>query len=127
MKVTVQDLIKMFQENISDDTIVVDNYSKVVGIVDKVNQEQADMIFSQLIENHETSSKFAKRFQTMFQLFTKQAKPGSINPMEASSLENFQKQSEALSERRSELEFEIGKKFLEKGFITQETFEKYYN
>ncbi len=128
MRVTIQDIIKMMESSINDDRIIVENYTKVVGIIDKINKEQAESIFQNLVYNHEVSSQEARSFQAKSNLFTKQAQKGglNVNPMDASKLEGLHNQSEEISTRRSELEIQIGKAFLDKGFIDQKTYDKYY-
>lgn len=126
MIVTVEDIIKLMEENINDDTAIVENYTKVVGIIDKINEQQAKTIFDQVVHNHEVAAAWARGFQSKSNLFQKQARQGSINPLQASQLERMQKQAEELAEARSSLEVQIGKAFLEKGFIDQKTYDKYY-
>ncbi len=127
MKVTVKDIIDMMSSNITDDTIIIENYTKVVEILDKVNEQQAKTIFNQLIYNHEIAQAWARNFQVKSNLFAKQIKQGGINPMEVQQMEQLQKNTEQLAEKRSELEKTIGKTFFDKGFITKETYNKYYS
>ncbi len=128
MRITTQDIIKMMEESINDDNAIVENYTKVASILDKINSDQAKAIFDQLVYNHEVSTQWARNFQAKSNLFAKQAKKGgaSVNPLEVSKLEGLQAQAEEISERRTELELQIGKKMLEKGFIDQKTYNKYY-
>ncbi len=128
MKVTIQDIIKMMEDSINDDQTIVANYTKVVEILDKLNKEQALSIFDNLIYNHEISSQSMRKFQAKSNLFTKQVQKGGMNfnPMEASKLEGLQQQAEEIYSQRSELEIKIGKSFLEKGFIDEKTYNKYY-
>lgn len=128
MIVTVEDITKMIEDSINDDTAIIENYSKVVEIIDKINIDQAKAIFDQLVNNHEVSSQWARNFQAKSNLFAKQARKGGapINPMAAQRLEGLQAQAEQLSDRRTELELEIGKKMLEKGFLDKKTYDKYY-
>lgn len=128
MKVTTQDIIKMMNESISDDQAIVENYTKVVSILDKINADQAKAIFDNLVNNHEVSANWARNFQAKSNLFANQVKKGgaSINPIEASKLESLQSQAEELSDKRMDLEKQIGKVMLEKGFIDQKTYNKYY-
>ncbi len=128
MKVTAQDIITLMNESINDDKIIVDNYTKVVGILDKINADQAKAIFDNLVYNHDLSTQWARKFQAKSNLFANQARKGgaAVNPMEISKLEGLQNEAEKLSGQRTELEVKIGKKMLEKGFIDQKTYDKYY-
>ncbi len=128
MRVTAQDIIELMNESINDDTVIVENYTKVLGILDKINADQAKAIFDNLVYNHDLSSQWTRKFQAKSNLFAAQAKKGgaSINPMEISKLEGLQDQAEKLSAQRTELEVKIGKTMLEKGFIDQKTYDKYY-
>ncbi len=128
MRVTAQDIIKLMNESINDDKVIIENYTKVVGILDKINAEQATAIFDNLVYNHELSTQWARKFQAQSNLFANQAKKGgaAINPMEISKLEGLQDEAEKLSNQRTELEVKIGKVMLEKGFIDQKKYDKYY-
>ncbi len=128
MRVTATDIINLMNESINDDTIIVENYTKVVAIIDKLNADQATAIFDNLVHNHEVSAQWARSFQAKSNLFANQAKKGAagINPLEISKLEGLQNQAEQLTDRRTELEVQIGRAFLEKGFISKETYDKYY-
>lgn len=128
MIVKTQDLIDLMEESINDDTIIVENYTKVIGVLDVINKEQAVGIFDSLVSNHYESEKWTRRFEAKSKLFANQAKKsgGGVNPAELSKLESLQTQAEAISEKRSELELKIGKTMLEKNFIDEKTYKKYY-
>lgn len=126
MIIKLEDIIKLMMEAIEDDKVIVDNYSKVNSIIDKINKEQSEQIFEQLVHNHEISSEWARKFQAKSNLFAKQAKKGGMNPLEIAKLESLQEESEALGQKRIELELAIGKNFLDRGFISKETYDKYY-
>ncbi len=128
MKVTIQDIIGLMTKIMEDDRTLVENYKKVSGILDKINKEQAEAIFQNLINNHELSNQDTKMFQAKSNLFANQAKKAGVmpNPIELQKLEGMQEEAERLSQERNDLELSIGKTMLEKGFIDQKTYDKYY-
>ncbi len=128
MKVTIQDIVKLMNEIMEDDRAIVENYKKVVDILDKINEDQAKAIFDNLVYNHEISNQQTRAFQAKSNLFANQAKKAGVmpNPIELQKLEGMQEEAENLSQERNDLELKIGKTMLEKGFIDQKTYNKYY-
>lgn len=128
MIVKVQDLIDLMEESINDDKIIVENYTKVVKVLDVINQEQANGIFDNLVYNHNLSNQWTRKFESKSKLFANQAQKnrGGVNPVELSKLESLQSVAEDISEQRRQLELQIGKTMLEKNFIDEKTYNKYY-
>ncbi len=123
----IEDIIKLVNESIEQDQIVVENYKKVVEILDNVNQDQAKVIFDQMINNHEVATAWTKKFSAKSKMFQTVAKRTGISPAHAQQLEMLQQTADKLGELRSDLEKQIGKSFLDKGFLTKEIYNKYYN
>lgn len=124
MNKLIKEIVEIIKQQIEDNKAIVKNYSKIEGIIDKLTEANWREVFDSLLYNFELSTAIEKKLQPKTQLLQKSAR--SLKPQDLVQFEKLSNTLQPIVKERTRLEKVIGKSFLDKGFLSQEEYDKYY-
>ncbi len=120
----IDEIVEIVKEQIEDNKAIVNNYSKIESILDKITEGNWRQVFDSLLHNFELAMDVERKLQPKTQLLQKSAR--SLKPQDLVQFEKLNNTLQPIVEERTRLEQVIGKSFLDRGFLSKEEYDKYY-
>lgn len=120
----VNEIIEVVNQQIEDNKVIVENYSKIEAILDKITESNWRQVFDSLLYNFELSMEVEKRLAPKTKILQKSVK--SLSQQDLIQFEKLNSTLQPIVEERTRLEQVIGKSFLDRGFLSKEEYNKYY-
>lgn len=120
----VNEIVEVVKQQIEDNKVIVENYSKIVAILDKLSEDNWRQVFDSIVYNFELAMEVEKKLAPKTQMLQKTAR--SLKPQDLMQFEKLNKELQPIVEERANLEKTIGDSFLSKGWLTKEEYDKYY-
>lgn len=120
----VEEIIVIVEQQIEDNKAIVENYSKIESILDKISEANWRQIFDSIVYNFELAVEVEKNLNPKTRLLQKSAR--SLKPQDLAKFEKLNSTLQPIVEERTRLEIVIGKSFLDRGFLSKEEYDQYY-
>lgn len=124
MNTIIEEILKIVEEQIQDNKTIVENYTKIESILDKIGESTWKQVFDSMLYNFELAIETEKKLTPKVNLLQKSAK--SLKPQDLMKFEKLNNELQPIVEERTRLEQIIGKSFLDRGFLSKDKYNKYY-
>lgn len=121
----VDEIIEIVEQQIEDNKLIVENYSKIESILDKITKSNWEQIFDSIVYNFELAVEVEQKLSPKTRLLQKTAR--SLKPQDLAKFDKLNNTLQPIVEERTRLEKVIGKSFLDRGFLSKERYNQYYS